>query len=41
MLDDGTTLYDEYGNVIGTQYKNALDDGVSTYDKYGNKIATS
>lgn len=41
MLDDGTTLYDEYGNVIGTQYKNALDDGVSTYDRYGNKIATS
>ncbi|MBR4928123.1 MAG: hypothetical protein IKZ63_01350 [Oscillospiraceae bacterium] len=41
ILDDGTTLYDEYGNVIGTQYKNVLDDGVSTYDKYGNKIATS
>ncbi len=41
LFDDGKTIYNEYGEKIGTQYKNVLDDGVTTYDKYGNKVATS
>ena len=41
LFGDGKTIYDEYGNVIGTQQKDLFGDGVSTYDKYGNKVATS
>ncbi|MBQ4240667.1 MAG: hypothetical protein II672_06120 [Oscillospiraceae bacterium] len=40
-FDDGTTLYDEYGNVVGRQYKDSFGDGVTTYDQYGNTVARS